>query len=86
MNKFKEDEPALGSVFRIDDSIRQLQINKLTQLKAERDNHSVQICLANLKTAAEGNGNLMPFILSAVEAYSTLGEIADVLREVFGEY
>ncbi|QQL48581.1 acyl-CoA mutase large subunit family protein [Mucilaginibacter ginkgonis] len=86
VNKFTEQEPALDNVFRVDDSIRQLQIEKLNSLKAERDNELVRANLADLTTAAKGSNNLMPFIISAVESYATLGEIADVLREVFGEY
>jgi methylmalonyl-CoA mutase N-terminal domain/subunit len=46
----------------------------------------VETCLADLKQVAEGDRNLMPLILEAVKAYATLGEICDVLREVFGEY
>ncbi len=42
--------------------------------------------LEDLRQAAEGTDNLMPFILEAVRAYGTLGEICGVLREVFGEY
>jgi methylmalonyl-CoA mutase N-terminal domain/subunit len=46
----------------------------------------VEKCLAELKAAARTDANLMPYILDAVKAYATLGEICGVLREVFGEY
>ena len=55
-------------------------------MKKSRDTNLVQEALAELKTAAQGNDNLMPFILKAVKEYATLGEICNVLREVFGEY
>ena len=55
-------------------------------LKAERDNAAVQESLDQLKSAAQSDSNLMPYILSAVEDYATLGEIANTLRSVFGEY
>lgn len=86
VNKFTEQEAPLKDVFRVDDSIRTHQIEKLVVLKAERNSTEVELALKSLKTAASGSENLMPFILTAVEAYATLGEISDVLRNVFGEY
>lgn len=86
VNSFTKEDPHNIPVFRIDDSIRTTQSNKLKQLRAERNNEAVQTRLENLKTAARGTDNLMPYIIDAVEQYATLGEIADVLREVYGEY
>ncbi|MFC5285167.1 acyl-CoA mutase large subunit family protein [Pedobacter alpinus] len=86
VNKYTAEEKVNPEVFRVDDSIRISQIEKINQLKAERNNEKVSEKLAAIKTAAKGNDNLMPLILSAVEEYATLGEIADTLREVFGEY
>ena len=86
VNKFVQEEEGLTDVFNIDDSIRKLQTEKLTKLKAERDNKAVERSLNNLEDAARDNINLMPFIIDAVEHYATLGEIADVLRKTFGEY
>ena len=86
VNKFVTEETVNPEVFRIDDSIRQTQIDKITQLKADRNNNLVAQKLEQLKEAAKGNENLMPYILTAVEEYATLGEIADTLRSVFGEY
>lgn len=86
VNKFQVEEPPLGEVFRVDDSIRTLQIEKLKKLKAERDNEKVKAALEGLKGAAKDGSNVMPFILQAVENYATLGEVADVLRDEFGEF
>lgn len=86
VNKFDEPEPSAKNLFRVDDAIRNTQISKLKRLKAERDNGTVKKSLAQLKAAAQNNLNLMPYILTAVENYATLGEIADNLRSVFGEY
>ena len=61
-------------------------MRKLDQLKAERNAEEVENNLRLLKEAAEGKENLMPYIISCVESYATLGEIADVLRNVFGEF
>ena len=62
------------------------QIARLAQLRQERDNERVEASLAALRSAAAGTANTMPFILDAVRAYATLGEITDVFREVFGTY
>ena len=86
VNRFEEEEENADEVFSVDDSIRQKQIKKLQTLKKERDNQAVQEALQQLEEDAKNGTNLMPAILACVEAYATLGEIADVLRNVFGEY
>ncbi len=86
VNKFTEKELPFDKVFKIDDSIRTLQINKINALKASRDNQKVADTLNRLESAAKGSENLMPIIIEAVEEYATLGEIANTLRKVFGEY
>ncbi len=86
VNKFMVEEKPMENVFSIDDSIRQLQIDKINKVKAERDNEKVKAILKDLETSARGTVNLMPTILEAAENYATLGEIADLMRGVFGEY
>ncbi|WP_026897965.1 acyl-CoA mutase large subunit family protein [Daejeonella oryzae] len=86
VNKYVDHQGIHPEVFRVDDSIRQLQTDKLNKLKEERDNLLVDQTLRKLSAAAKDGSNTMPFILSAVEAYATLGEIADILRQEFGEY
>ncbi|BDQ11355.1 acyl-CoA mutase large subunit family protein [Sediminibacterium sp. TEGAF015] len=86
VNKFTVDVENPVPGFKIDDSIRQLQSARLTELKTNRDAVRVKLCLQQIKEAAEGTQNIMPFVLEAVEAYCTLGEIADVLRQVYGEH
>ena len=58
----------------------------VTGAGAPRIGNCVARCLADLRTAAQGTDNLMPFILDAVKEYATLQEIMDVFRDVFGEY
>jgi len=86
VNKFTVEEKPMENVFSIDDAIRQLQIDKINKVKAERDNEKVKAILKTLEANARGSVNLMPTILEAAENYATLGEIADVLRGVFGEF
>ncbi len=86
VNKFTQPEEAPSNVFRVDDAIRQMQVEKIKNLKNKRDNEAVKENLQLLRIAALGTENLMPLIVSSVESYATLGEIADTLRGVFGEY
>jgi methylmalonyl-CoA mutase N-terminal domain/subunit len=86
VNRFTEPEQPAINIFRVDDSIRLKQIEKINLLKQRRDNTCVSNSLIKLRETAKGAGNLMPDILEAVENYCTLGEIADTLRGVFGEY
>ena len=86
VNKFQVEEGPYRSAFRVDDSIRQVQIQKLQQLKQDRNNAKVDQCLQILNDKAAGGENLMPAVIDAVENKVTLGEIADELRGVFGEH
>jgi methylmalonyl-CoA mutase N-terminal domain/subunit len=86
VNKFTQETEGITDVLNIDESIRVIQTQKLNKLKEQRDNVAVNLALSELTAAAKSNENLMPFILNAVEEYATLGEIADCMRNVFGEY
>lgn len=72
--------------FSVDESIRQVQIDKLNRLRAQRDGTIVEGALQEIRSAAQENRNLMPGVLKAVENSCTLGEISNALRAVFGEY
>ncbi|SHI07541.1 acyl-CoA mutase large subunit family protein [Sporanaerobacter acetigenes] len=86
VNKFQIEEEHHKDILRVDPEVERLQKEKLAKLRQERDNEKVNETLENLRKSAEGEENLMPFILESVKTYATLGEICDVLREVFGEY
>jgi methylmalonyl-CoA mutase N-terminal domain/subunit len=86
VNKFAVKEDVFPEVFRIDDSIRQVQTERLQSLRSRRDNVAVASLLQRLENAAHTAENLMPIVVEAVENYCTLGEIADTLRNVWGEH
>jgi methylmalonyl-CoA mutase N-terminal domain/subunit len=86
VNKFIVQEPDKIPLLKIDDSIRKVQIEKLKSLKASRNNDDVKKHLQVLHDKAVAGENIMPAVIAAVEHYCTLGEIADELRKVFGEY
>lgn len=86
VNKFESKDVSDTPVLKIDDSIRQLQSEKLKALREKRDNAKAMACLATIREKAETSENLMPAVIDAVENLCTLGEIADVLRGLWGEY
>jgi methylmalonyl-CoA mutase N-terminal domain/subunit len=86
VNKFQTNEKSNTPLFRVDDSIRLAQIEKLKQLRQHRDQKTCLSTLSSLRQQAVDGTNIMPSVVAAIEAKCTLGEIADTLREVFGEY
>lgn len=86
VNKFQVTEKNTTPVFKIDESIQKIQTDKLKALRAKRDNDKATACLKAINEKAINGQNLMPAVVEAVENYCTLGEIADELRKVFGEY
>jgi len=86
VNKWRTESKIPFGAFRIDPAIEQKQVERLNQVKKERDGKTVKEALMYIRQTAEGDGNLVPSVLEAVRAYATIGEICDVLRAVFGEY
>ncbi|RYZ26806.1 MAG: hypothetical protein EOO10_14550, partial [Chitinophagaceae bacterium] len=85
-NKFENIAGNAIPIFKVDDSIRDQQAQKLQALRSSRDAQKVRAALESIRTHAVDGTNLMPSVVQAVEDLCTLGEIADVLRTVFGEY
>ncbi len=86
VNDFVTEEDRPISLLVIDDSVARQQVAKLAEVRKKRDNARVQRALEALGSAAATDSNLMPCILECVRAYATLGEMCDVLRQVFGTY
>ncbi|MDO8794570.1 MAG: methylmalonyl-CoA mutase family protein [Vicinamibacterales bacterium] len=81
----QEDEPPIRTLY-IDESAGDTQLAKLEALKRTRDGDRVRRALDRMRDTAATDLNLMPPILDAVRAYATVGEMCDVLRDVWGEY
>jgi methylmalonyl-CoA mutase N-terminal domain/subunit len=81
----QEDEPPIETLY-IDEGAGDTQLAKLEKLRRTRDGDRVRRALDGMRDTAAADGNLMPPILDAVRAYATVGEMCDVLREVWGEY
>jgi methylmalonyl-CoA mutase, N-terminal domain len=86
VNKFQSAETGTTPGFKIDDSIRAVQVEKLQNLRRQRNHGKCDSILQDLNDKASSGENIMPVVIEAVENKCTLGEIADTLREVFGEY
>ncbi|MEO6683128.1 MAG: methylmalonyl-CoA mutase family protein, partial [Ginsengibacter sp.] len=86
VNAFQQENEVAPGSFSVDDSIRQVQIDKINQIKNKRVVDKVNECLQEIHRRATTDENLMPAVIDAVENYCTLGEISDELRKVFGEY
>jgi methylmalonyl-CoA mutase N-terminal domain/subunit len=86
LNEFATEEAPFTNILKISPEIEHYQRQKLGTVRGQRDALKAQNALKALRKAAQGTENLMPYILEAVKSYVTLGEIADCLREVFGEY
>jgi methylmalonyl-CoA mutase N-terminal domain/subunit len=85
VNRFTQEQEERPALLHVDPEVGRRQAAKLAALRRRRDNVEVQQAPAALERGAAGSENLMPLIISAVEAYATLGEISDTMRRVFGE-
>jgi methylmalonyl-CoA mutase N-terminal domain/subunit len=86
VNDFIAEEERSIPTLRIEPEIERSQIARLNALRANRDSARTKSALGELERRASTTENLLPTILSAVEAHATVGEISDTLRHVFGEY
>jgi methylmalonyl-CoA mutase N-terminal domain/subunit len=86
VNRFANVKKGSGVVFSADPEAERQQIERVQALRASRDAGAWQAALAAVSHAAATSENLVPLIIAAVEARATVGEIADAMRAVFGEY
>jgi methylmalonyl-CoA mutase N-terminal domain/subunit len=86
VNQFQVEEKLRLDLLRVDPAVSERQTARLQALRERRDGEAASAALLRLEDGAQGDDNLMPLILNAVEKYATLGEICGVMRSVFGEY
>jgi len=86
VNEYTIDEDISIPILKMDEKGEERQINRLKNLRKNRNNTKVERNLERLSKAASGDENLMPYILECVHSYATLGETCQILRDVFGEY
>ena len=86
VNAYTDDKPINIPILEFDPEGYDRQVARLNDVRKTRDNEQVQKTLNQLRNACEGTENTMPFILDAVREYATLGEIVNVMKDVFGGY
>jgi len=87
VNKFQmEEDTKKREILKVDPELEKKQVERLKKLKERRDNEKVRKSLQKIKEVASTQENLFPYVLEAVKAYATVGEISNALRDVFGEY
>ncbi|WP_255196864.1 acyl-CoA mutase large subunit family protein [Halorarius litoreus] len=86
VNEYTVDEEPAEDIEEVSEEDQRRQRERLSDVKAARDDEAVDAALAALEDAAEGEENVMPYIVDAVKAYATTGEISNTLRSVFGEH
>ena len=85
VNRYVTEEQPISGLLKVDAELARQQVERLRQLRKERDGSAVKMSLARLEEVARGDDNTVPAILECVESYCTLGEICDVFRGIFGE-
>ncbi len=86
VNAYAEDKPLAIPILQMDPQGYQRQVTRLEEVRRTRDAGRVGQTLDRLRIACQGTENTMPFILDAVRAYATLGEIVQVMKDTFGRY
>jgi methylmalonyl-CoA mutase N-terminal domain/subunit len=86
VNRYAQEEPTSLPLFQVDPEVERRQIERVRALRLRRDPEPCQRGLAGVSTTAREGGNLVPPIIEAVEAQATVGEIADAMRSIFGEF
>ncbi|WP_232687545.1 acyl-CoA mutase large subunit family protein [Halobacterium zhouii] len=86
VNEFEVDEESEVDIEEVTEEDERRKIRGLEDVKADRDDEAVEAALAALEDAATTDENLLPYIVDAVKAYATVGEICNTLRDVYGEY
>ncbi|MFB6106052.1 MAG: methylmalonyl-CoA mutase [Halobacteriaceae archaeon] len=86
VNRFEVDEDPEMDIQAVSEEEEGRQAERLRAVREERDDEAVEAALAALREAADGDENLLPYVLDAVTAYATVGEISDVFREAFGTH
>jgi methylmalonyl-CoA mutase, N-terminal domain len=86
VNKFRPEQEVEPAVFQVNPRVGEEQSGRLRRFKEARDPHRLKSVLQRVRMAASGDENLMPILLEAVKTHATVGEICDILREIYGTY
>ena len=86
VNEYEIEEDTRPEILTVDEAVQERQLDRLAEVKAERDDEAVEAALADIDEAVERGDNVMPPTIRAVKAYATMGEIMDVFEARHGSY
>jgi methylmalonyl-CoA mutase N-terminal domain/subunit len=86
VNRYRSDDDVETEILKVDDAVSQKQLDRLERVKRERDDGAVEATLDALSGAVDGGENVMPYVIDAVKAYATMGEIMSVFESHHGKY
>jgi methylmalonyl-CoA mutase (EC 5.4.99.2) len=86
VNEFQVEEEPTVDLEEVTEEEERAQVERVQQRREDRDDEAVDAALEALRDAAASEENVMPYLVDAVKTYATVGEICDVLRDVFGEH
>jgi methylmalonyl-CoA mutase N-terminal domain/subunit len=86
VNRYRTDGEPETEILKVDDAVSEKQLERLERVKRERDDDAVEETLEALSAAIDGDENVMPYVIDAVKAYATMGEIMSTFEEHYGKY
>ncbi|ESP88072.1 acyl-CoA mutase large subunit family protein [Candidatus Halobonum tyrrellensis] len=86
VNEYRVEEEPEVDIEEVSEEEERAQVERTEAVRAERDDEAVEAALSGLADAAAGDENVMPYVVDAVKAYATVGEISDTFRDEFGEW
>jgi methylmalonyl-CoA mutase N-terminal domain/subunit len=86
VNVYVDEAETRREIFQVDPDAERQQIDRVRAVRSSRSDGDWRRAIASIEAAARGGDNLVPPIIAAVEQRATLGEVADAMRRVFGEY
>ncbi|UPV73559.1 methylmalonyl-CoA mutase family protein [Halorussus limi] len=86
VNKYEIEEDTRPDILKVDEETQQRQLDRLAEVKEERDDEAVEAALDDIQDAIDADENVMPAIVDAVKAYATMGEIMQVFEAEYGSY
>ncbi len=86
VNEYTIEEDTSPEILQVDETAQERQLERLEETKAERDDDAVEESLTALREAIDRGENTMPYIVDAVKAYATMGEIMQIFEEQYGAY
>src|SRR6056297_274183 len=86
VNKYEIEEDTQPDILKVDEEVQDRQLDRLAEVKEERDDEEVETALDELQDAIDADENVMPAIIDAVKAYATMGEIMKIFEAEYGSY